>query len=125
VDPYEFEITVTEDAGFLRVTLSGAATRVRLHRALERIIDEAKSKNNWRLLIDIMAVPPPISTVDKYETGVEVAHLADRRLRMAVVGRVEIVDHFFETVARNRGASVRAFTEEAEALDWLREGSRN
>jgi hypothetical protein len=28
-------------------------------------------------------------------------------------------EHFGEVVARNRGADTRAFTDEAEALEWL------
>lgn len=38
---------------------------------------------------------------------------------MTVFARAELVDYFFETVARNRGASVRVFTHEGTALQWL------
>jgi hypothetical protein len=61
----------------------------------------------------------PIGAFDKYEIGVQLAGTADRRLILAVVARAEEVDHFFETVARNRGGAVRVFSDEAAALQWL------
>jgi len=99
VDPHEFEITVTEDAGFLRVILSGTAICVRLHRALERVLDEAKSKNNWHLLIDMTAVPPPISTVDKYETGVTTQDPLRQRA-IVIPAKAERVARFHESTLK-------------------------
>jgi hypothetical protein len=37
---------------------------------------------------------------------------------LAVVAGAEVVDYFFETVARNRGASVKVSTNEAVALQF-------
>ena len=39
--------------------------------------------------------------------------------RVAALGKPENVDHFAETVAVNRGAHFKVFTEEAAALEWL------
>jgi hypothetical protein len=114
----EFDIKVTKDSGFLRVTIRGPATRTNLFRVLERIRVETKLEDTWRVLVDATGLPPP-GTVEKYELGIEFARTADRRMTMAVVGRPEAVDHFFETVARNRGGSVRVFTDETAALHWL------
>ena len=51
--------------------------------------------------------------------GTKLARTADRRMVFAVIARSELVDYFFETVARDRGASVRVFVNEATALQWL------
>jgi hypothetical protein len=110
---------ITEEDGFLRLTLNGRATRGILLRALTQVIAETKARNIWRVLCDASAVVAPISTSEKFETGVELARSADRRMMMAVFARAELVDYFFETVARNRGASVRVFTQEGTALQWL------
>jgi hypothetical protein len=115
----EFDSVITEEDGFLRLTLTGPATRGMLLRALAQVIAETQSRRIWRVLCDATAVPAPVGTSEKYEIGAELARAADRRMIMAVVARAELIDYFFETVARNRGASVRVFTHEATARQWL------
>jgi hypothetical protein len=115
----EFNSVITEEDGFLRLTLTGSATRGILLRALAQVIAETQSRRIWRVLCDATAVPTPIGTSERYEIGTELARAADRRMIMAVVARAELIDYFFETAARNRGASVRVFTHEATARQWL------
>ncbi len=55
----------------------------------------------------------------RQEVGTKLARTADRRMVFAVFARSELIDHFFETVARDRGASVRVFVNETTALQWL------
>ena len=102
-----------------RFELHQVATRGILLRALARAIAETQSRRIWRVLCDATAVDTPIGTCEKYEIGAELARAADRHMIMAVVARAELIDYFFETVARNRGASVRVFTHEATAHQWL------
>src|SRR5277367_1393506 len=113
------EITVTTDEGYLRVTLGGPAIPGGLLRLLERIVAETKSRDIWLVLVDMMAVEAPVGTFEKYQVGIELVRVADRRMRLAAVGRPALVDHFFETVARNRGGAVAVFTDESAALHWL------
>jgi hypothetical protein len=113
------EITVATEGGYLRVTLCGPAMQGVLLRLLERVIAETKERDIWRVLVDLMAVQKPVGVLEKYQLGTEFARVADRRLTVAVVARAELVDHFFETVARNRGGAVTVFTEEPAALHWL------
>jgi hypothetical protein len=115
----EFQITVTQADGFLRMAVRGPRTRVNMLGTLQRMIAETKSQNTWRVLLDVTQGRSPIGAFDKYEIGVQLAGTADRRLILAVVARAEEVDHFFETVARNRGGAVRVFSDEAAALQWL------
>jgi len=115
----EFEIAVTKADGFLRVALRGPRTRANLLDTLQRVIAETRSQNTWRVLLDVTHGRSPLGAFDKYEIGVQLAGTADRRMILAVVARAEEVDHFFETVARNRGGAVRVFTDEGAALQWL------
>ena len=115
----EFEVTVSKDSGFLRIAVRGPATRANLLVTLQRIIGETKSQDVWRVLLDARGAGAAIGAFDKFEIGVELARAADRRMRLAVVAVPAAVDHFFETVARNRGGAVRVFTDEAAALEWL------
>jgi len=115
----EFEITVVADGEFLRVTLLGPASLSNLFAALQRIMAETKSRDIWRVLVDATGIPPPLGTSEKYDLGLETARVADPRLKTAVVARSENVDHFFETVARNRGVSIMVFLQENAAVRWL------
>ena len=56
---------------------------------------------------------------EKFEAGVELARGADRRMKMAVVARLEEIDYIFENVTRSRGVSVAVFRNEGAALQWL------
>jgi hypothetical protein len=113
------EITVTTEGRYLRVTLGGPSLHGGLLRLLERIVAETKSREIWQVLVDLMAVQTPPGTFEKYQVGIELVRIADRRMRLAAVGRSELFDHFFETVARNRGGAVAVFTDEPAALRWL------
>jgi hypothetical protein len=113
------EVTVTTDGRYLRLAVSGPVMRGSLLRLLETVFAETKSRDMWRVLVDLTRVSTPVGTFEKYQLGTEFARGADRRLTLAVVARPELVDHFFETVARNRGGAVAVFTEEAAALHWL------
>lgn len=115
----ELESVVIEEDDFLRLTLNGQATRGILLRVLAQAMAETKARDIWRVLCDASAVPAPIGTSEKFEIGAELARTAHRRMIVAVVARPELVDYFFETVARNRGGSVRVFTQESTALQWL------
>lgn len=113
------DVMVITEGPYLRVTLRGPALRGGLLQVLERVFAETQSHNVWRVLVDLMSVPTPVGTFEKYQLGTEFARRADRRLTVAVLARTELVDHFFETVARNRGGAVAVFTEESAALHWL------
>jgi hypothetical protein len=113
------ELTVTTDGRYLRVTLCGPSIQGGLLRLLERIVAETKSRDIWLVLLDLLALQTPVGTYEKYQVGIELVRIADRRMRLAGVGRPELVDHFFETVARNRGGAVAVFTDEPAALRWL------
>jgi hypothetical protein len=68
-------------------------------------------------------VTNPTDALEKFEAGVELARGADRRMRMAVVARVDSIDYIFQNVARNRGVAVAVFRSESAALQWLHKKS--
>lgn len=86
------------------------------------IVNETKSRDIWQVLCDATGLILPIGAFEKFEAGVELSRGADRRMRMAVVARVEAIDYVFQNVARNRGASVAVFRNEGAALQWLQSG---
>jgi hypothetical protein len=114
-----FEIKTIEERGILRFFFTGPATYLNLLHAAATIITETKSREIWHVLCDATALTPPPGAFEKFEVAVELAQGADRRMKMAVVARVEAIDYIFENVARNRGLSVRVFRDEGAALQWL------
>ena len=77
------------------------------------------------VLIDARGVMPPEPTLmQRFDLAVHLAgaHLRQiPRVRLAVLGNEPIIhpERFAEIVATNRGANVKAFTDEQMALDWL------
>jgi hypothetical protein len=114
-----FEINIIEEGGILRFTLKGPGTHAHYLRAVTAIISETKSRDIWHVLCDVTVMTNPTGAFEKFEAAVELARGADRRLKMAVVARVEQIDYIFENVARNRGVSVAVFRNEGAALQWL------
>jgi hypothetical protein len=114
-----FEIKIIEEGGILRFPLKGPGTYAHLLHAVSAIVAETKSREIWRVLCDATAMTPPMGAFEKFEAAAELARGADRRMKMAVVARVEAIDYIFENVARNRGVSVAVFRNEDAALQWL------
>jgi hypothetical protein len=118
-DMNTFEIKIIEESGVLRFTLKGPGTHAHFLRAVTAIISETQSRDIWLVLCDATAMTNPLGAFEKFEAAVELARGADRRMKMAVVARVEAIDYIFENVARNRGVSVAVFKNEDAALQWL------
>jgi hypothetical protein len=114
-----FDIQIIEEDGILRFNLTGPGTYAHLLRAVAAIVAETKSREIWHVLCDATAMAAPAGAFEKFEAGVELARGADRRMRLAVLARVEAIDYIFQNVARNRGAAVAVFGNEGAALQWL------
>ena len=118
----EFQIVVSADGGLVRLTVGGPYSRAHLTRLLHRIVTETAAHGIPRALVDARSVALNLSTIARYEIGVQIADAIGRGIRVAMLLVPAVVDRFAETVARNRGATVRVFTDEAAALQWLGQG---
>ena len=118
----ESRFEVSEDDGCVRLVVRGQFSRALFTQLLQRVIEETTARRNPRALIDGRDVPLSMSTITRYEIGVQLADSIGGGVRLAVLLLPEAVDGFAETVARNRGATVRVFTDEAAALLWLGRG---
>ncbi len=111
--------------GYMYVHCQGVFTLEGMLQVYEHALDAAAREGRTVALLDVRDVkggPPTI--VERYEMGVHVAKLQSdpaRRIRMAVVGHEPFIDpqRFGETVARNRGAISKVFTDIDEAIAWI------
>ena len=117
-------LSYRQEPSFLFVELSGTWTTDDAKRAIEAIRGEADKRSLKRLLIDCRKFSKPDSEMTRFFTGEHIALIWARPFKSVGVLRPEIYNGFAETVALNRGANVKAFFEEEEALEWLLKDSK-
>ena len=110
--------------GFLRIVSTGLYENFCQLR--EYVLDVHKamvSSGQIRVLVDETGVVHRIGTMDNYRSGCFVSQLAPRPHKIAVLVRPEDWPNakFWETVAVNRGVSVRVFREQNSAETWVRD----
>jgi hypothetical protein len=115
----EFATAITDEAGFIRITVQGSFAWKRIDGLLERIYAECERRGVRQVLVDATAIPVALTTTDRYTMGVAASARLDARLKVALLGAAVTIDGFGELVARNRGANVGVFTDERRALQWL------
>jgi hypothetical protein len=119
------EIETEAKANYMHLHCRGTYSLKAIMELFEKAFDIASREGLKAVLIDgrdVKGVPP--TTLERYTFGVHVAELQldkGRCIRLAVVANEPIVDprRFGETVARNRGATIRVFTDIDEAIAWL------
>ena len=102
----------------MKFVFTGTYNRARSEQAIATVRREADERKYSRILVDYQGVPDNIPNLDRFHLG-EMSAQVLRGLRVAVIDLTEAPDAFVETVAVNRGATMRLFCTEAEALAWL------
>jgi hypothetical protein len=72
-----------------------------------------------RVLVDLTGVTGVPPDIDRFELGERLAQVFGSTHTLAIIGREESVNRLAEAVAQNRGAALRVFFTEREALTWL------
>lgn len=85
------------------------------------ILEACKEGNYARVLCDETELEYRLGTLDTYQSAVFLASQAPRLIKAAIVCNEKFVKdaHFWETVAVNRGLTVRVFKDVETARDWL------
>jgi hypothetical protein len=87
---------------------------------------EADRRNLKILLVDARGISLPQDELTRFLAGVRWADLFDQSFRAAFLVMPALYNGFAETVARNRGANVKAFFDSGPARAWLADkGSRD
>ena len=86
-----------------------------IHEVSKRCENEKLNK----VLVDIREMSGNPSIIDRYETGVRIAEVWGSKIKAAGVARRSMINFMVETVAVNRGAEFRVFSDMDLALKWL------
>ena len=109
----------------LQIDCTGVYSQEDTLALFTRAFDLAGEHVRDAVLIDARGVTPPEPTLmQRFDLAVHLAgeHLRQfPRVRLALLGNEPVIhpERFAEIVATNRGANVKAFTDEKLALDWL------
>lgn len=116
-----FDVHYSQDNDCLVGTFTGDFNTDSLKRYLDEVIKTATLHNCHRFLNDLREATINLSFMDFYDIAeMSVSKGFDRSWKRAIVVEKTAPDFsFFETVARNRGLSIRVFESMDEALEWL------
>jgi len=109
-------------SGCLTVRVSGPS-QFQQRVSIAHAIVEALSKHAVNaMLIDLRNTDGPVTFMDRYQLG-EMAAQYLPKIPLAALMREDQTDRQLigQQVARNRGANLQVFTEEALAVAWLKE----
>lgn len=115
-------IKIIRPSDFIHATMDGALDLFTSIQSLSDIASMIETPGEFQLLIDTRQAQVKLSTVDLFELGVAVArYRAVARSKTALLTAMNGAQHaqFFELVARNRGAFLKAFTSFEDAITWL------
>lgn len=108
--------------GVLHVRLTGTFPDELLHSGhnlFQPLIDACSNHDCRRALIDARGLTVAMDTAGLFQAGKDVVSLTKMGITVAIIAREDMLDPFFETVAANRGGTVRVFTEMDTARAWL------
>lgn len=106
---------------FVRINAEHSWTAERALEAITRAKVKAEQLGSKLIFFDLRAWNRPSSQMVRFDSGLLVAENLDPSYRIAALAKEEVVNYFAETVAVNRGARLKVFTDESEALSWLLE----
>ena len=107
---------------YLRAELFGRQTVEQTLAFAEALAAEARNSDSRRILVWVRN-SRPIFKLEQYKISEQFRQLAKhKQLRVALLAdsdEVRASHQYIEVLASQQGAQVRAFRDEARALDWL------
>ena len=121
-----FDVQTIIEEELIQLVSSGNYSLSKANNLFKLAIDHCLLHQKTKVLIDVSNVTGSIPFLDRFKYAEYLAdyradHAMKKIIRVAVIGQEPIVhkDKFGETVAVNRGANVRVFTNMSEASMWL------
>jgi len=114
--------TFKQAQGYLRAELFGRQTVEETLEFIEALSAEARKSDSTRILVSVRN-SRPIFKVEQYRISEQFRQLSNnKQLRVALLAdsdEVRASHQYIEVLASQQGAKVRAFRDQARAIDWL------
>ena len=117
--PFNYKLAIEANREYLRVTANGTYGFGRTRRLIYVVRESSDGHQLRRVLVDLTGVTGQPPDIDRFELGERLAQVFGSSHTLAIVAREESVNRLAETVAQNRGAALRVFFTERDALTWL------
>jgi hypothetical protein len=112
------EVVYQEEEAYLVARVGGQWDTDGLKQQIEAIRAMADQCGKNRILVDLRQLSPPPVEMDRFWAG-EHAARHWRLIKVAVLAQPELINHFAETVAANRGVYLQVFSDKKAAIEWL------
>ncbi len=118
-EPVKLQLEYRDDCLVIRP--QGRDILDRMAATMQAIADAIRAQPVRATLIDMVALPGPVSFLDRYQLG-ETAGRYLPRIRLAALINEVHADpkRIGQLVAQNRGAAIEVFTDPAAADAWLK-----
>lgn len=119
------DVEIETKDSYIHLHCRGAFSAAAMIEVLDMVFDVADLESRDRILLDISELEGmPPTTMERFEIGAHAARLHKKHsyaVHIAILGKEPMVEskRFAETVAVNRGATGKVFTDFAEAVAWL------
>ena len=112
-------ITFNRTDKYLKVKITGKWVTDDALEVIDAIKKEADIQKVKHILLDLMELSRPASEITRYYSGLKIASAFDYSYKIAGYAQGEKINRFAENVAVNRGANMKIFTCETDAVNWL------
>jgi hypothetical protein len=105
--------------GYIYVQYDEAYTKSNFIELMKEAYEKCAESGCKTLLVNVSEMKGTISTIDRFELGVQGALIFKNTFKIAVVYKEEEINQFAETVGINRGMNARVFGSMEKAFEWL------
>lgn len=120
-----YELRLTQEPAFLHAVVTGTNSKENVAAYLNEVRRECVARNCSRVLIEERLEGPRLDIMDVFEVAAEGSMRAPAQITAMAYVDVNAggdLMKFAETVAVNRGLSVRVFSSVSDAREWLLHG---
>ncbi len=115
-----YDLSIHENKRYMYIRIHGELTQSDMDDAFDNILRCQSQYHLNLILCDQRSMEIPPNIMDVFSAAKRFSDQPFRGMRLAILRHVIPQEyHFFETVARNRSASVRVFDNEETAANWL------
>jgi len=116
------EISFKKEDTHLVATCLGEWDAPQMTKFVMQMRDNARQLSCTRILADCRKLSAPPTEFHRFLAGQDVATFLPPPFKLAVLYVEELINHFGETTAVNRGADIHVYPKEEQALQWLLTG---